>query len=148
MKGSSGKKAATQANSAVNDNSPKKPKAQSKKERAFTYILQHPRGATENDILRNVGLSSGRNYFTQLERLYGFELTRVNDDNPDGIGTHLRYGFSSLDIANAILKEINASRARRRAGALTIEQEADLIEPVLDLLYEIQLKRNGKDDNK
>jgi hypothetical protein len=129
MKGSSGKKAATQANLAANDNSPKKPRAQPKKERAFIYILQHPTGATENDILLNVGLSSGRNYFTQLERLYGFELTRVNDENPDGIGTHLRYSFSSPEIAVAILKEINASRARRKAGMLSKEQEAEYLAP-------------------
>ena len=129
MKGSSGKKAATQANSAANDNSPKKPRAQPKKERAFIYILQHPTGATENDILRNVGLSSGRNYFTQLERLHGFELTRVNDENPDGIGTHLRYSFSSPKIAAAILKEINASRIRRKAGVLSKEQEVELLAP-------------------
>ncbi|WP_288986921.1 hypothetical protein [uncultured Pseudoalteromonas sp.] len=129
MKGGSGKKAATQTNLAANDDSPKKPRAQPKKERAFIYILQHPTGATENDILRNVGLSSGRNYFTQLERLHGFELTRVNDENPDGIGTHLRYSFSSPEIAAAILKEINASRARRDAGALAKEQEAELLAP-------------------
>ena len=129
MKGGNGKKAATQTNLAANDNSPKKPKAQSKKERAFIYILQHPKGATENDILRNVGLSSGRNYFTQLERLHGFELTRVNDENPDGIGTHLRYSFSSPKIAAAILKEINASRIRRKAAVLSKEQEAELLAP-------------------
>jgi hypothetical protein len=129
MKGGSGKKAATQANLAANDNSPKKPNKQPKKERAFIYILQHPTGATENDILRNVGLSSGRNYFTQLERLHGFELTKVKEENPDGIGAHLRYGFSSQEIAAAILKEINASRARRDAGALTKEQEAELLAP-------------------
>ena len=129
MKGGSGKKAATQANLAANDNSPKKPNKQPKKERAFIYILQHPTGATENDILRNVGLSSGRNYFTQLERLHGFELTRVNDENPDGIGTHLRYSFSSPKIAAAILKEINASRIRRKAGVLSKEQEVELLAP-------------------
>ena len=134
MKGSSGKKAATQADSVANDNSPKKEKKQTKKERAFIYILQHPKGATENDILRNVGLSSGRNYFTQLERLHGFELTRVNDENPDGIGTHLRYSFSSPKIAAAILKEINASRARRKAGALSQEKEAELLVPFNRLL--------------
>lgn len=129
MKGGSGKKAATQTNLAANDNSPKKPKAQPKKERAFIYILQHPTGATENDILRNIGLSSGRNYFTQLERLYGFEFARASDENPDGIGTHLRYSFSSPEIAAAILKEINASRTRRDVGALTKEQEAELLAP-------------------
>ncbi|MDC9509702.1 hypothetical protein [Pseudoalteromonas sp. Angola-4] len=129
MKGSSGKKAATQANLSANNNSQKKPRAQPKKERAFIYILQHPTGATENDILRNVGLSSGRNYFTQLERLHGFELTRVNDENPDGIGTHLRYSFSSPEIAAAILKEINASRTRRKAGILSEGQEAELLAP-------------------
>lgn len=134
MKGGSGKKAATQSNLAANDNSPKKEKKQPKKERAFIYILQHPKGATENDILRNVGLSSGRNYFTQLERLHGFELTRVNDENPDGIGTHLRYSFSSPKIAAAILKEINASRARRKAGALSQEKEAELLVPFNRLL--------------
>ena len=129
MKGSSGKKAATQTNLAANDDSPKKPNKQPKKERAFIYILQHPTGATENDILRNIGLSSGRNYFTELERLYDFKFTRVSDENPDGIGTHLRYGFSSPEISAAILKEINASRTRRDVGALTKEQEAELLAP-------------------
>ena len=109
--------------------SPKSPKAQPKKERAFIYILQHPTGATENDILYSVRLSSGRNYFTQLERLCGFEFTRVSDENPDGIGTHLRYSFSSPEIAAAILKEISASRARRKAGVLSKEQEAELLAP-------------------
>lgn len=134
MKGGSGKKAATQTNLSANNNSQKKPRAQPKKERAFIYILQHPTGATENDILRNVGLSSGRNYFTQLERLHGFELTRVNDENPDGIGTHLRYSFSSSKIAAAILKEINASRIRRKAGVLSKEQEVELLVPFKRLL--------------
>ena len=50
MKGSSGKKAATQANSAANDNSPKKPRTQPKKERAFIYILQHPAKALQKTI--------------------------------------------------------------------------------------------------
>ena len=84
--------------------------------------------------MRNIGLSSGRNYFTELERLYDFKFTRVSDENPDGIGTHLRYGFSSPEIAAAILKEINASRARRDAGALTKEQEAELLVPFKRLL--------------
>ena len=128
MKGSCGNRAATQANLAAN-NSSEKEKKKAKKERAFIYILQHPTGATENDILYNVRLSSGRNYFTQLERLYGFEFTRVKDENPDGIGTHLRYSFSSPEIAAAILKEINASRARRYAEALTKAQETELLAP-------------------
>ena len=129
MKGRSGKKAATQTSSAASNGHHKKPRAQSKRERAFIYILLHPSGATENDILRNIGLSSGRNYFTLLERKHGFMLTRVNDENPDGIGTHLRYSFTSLEIAAAILSEINLSRIRRGAGVLTKEQEAELLTP-------------------
>ncbi|EFW51749.1 hypothetical protein SDB_00816 [Shigella dysenteriae CDC 74-1112] len=51
-------------------------------------------GWTENDILRYCRLSSGRNYATELERQLGITLERIDEKNPDGIGTHLRYRFS------------------------------------------------------
>ena len=86
---------------------PKKP--QSKTERANLYILAHPEGATELDILRNAGLSSGRNYFTDLEREYDFTFTREKIPNSDGIGAHLKYSYSSLDIAEIIILAVNKS---------------------------------------
>lgn len=129
MKGGSGKKAATQANLAANDNSPTKPKAQPKKERAYLYILANPQGATENDIQRNVGLSSGRNYFTDLERCYGFIFTREKIPNPDGISGHFKYSFASTSAAQSIIKAINKSRINRKLPAFTPEQQAQLLMP-------------------
>lgn len=130
MKGGSGKKAATQANLVANDNSPTKPKPQSKTERANLYILAHPAGATELDILRNAHLSSGRNYFTDLERDYGFKFSREKIPNSDGIGGHFKYSFSSIEIAESIIKAINKSRINRKLPAFTPEQQAQLLMPL------------------
>lgn len=111
---------------------PKKP--QSKTERANLYILAHPEGATELDILRNAGLSSGRNYFTDLEREFGFKFIREKIPNSDGIGGHLKYSFSSLDIAETIIKVINKSRIKRKLAEFTPEQTAELLKPIMHLL--------------
>ncbi|MFT6788921.1 MAG: hypothetical protein ACJAVX_002287 [Pseudoalteromonas rhizosphaerae] len=111
---------------------PKKP--QSKTERANLYILAHPSGATELDILRNAGLSSGRNYFTDLEREFGFKFMREKITNSDGIGGHLKYSYSSLDIAETILKAINKSRINRKLAEFTPEQKAELLKPIKHLL--------------
>ncbi len=111
---------------------PKKP--QSKTERANLYILAHPEGVTELDILHNAGLSSGRNYFTDLERDYGFTFTREKIPNSDGIGGHFKYSFSSLDVAEIIIKAINKSRTKRKLAEFTPEQKAVLLKPINHLL--------------
>ena len=134
MKKGSGIKATTSAMLLINDDSPKMFKAQPKRERALLYILQNPCGATENDILLNVGLSSGRNYFTQLERLCGIKFTREHIENTDGIGAHLRYSFFSLEIANEIVKEINESRVRRKVSPLSSALTTELLKPLNNLL--------------
>ena len=122
---------------AVSGNNAKSPtpkKPQSKTERANLYILAHPEGATELDILRNAGLSSGRNYFTDLEREYDFTFTREKIPNSDGIGGHLKYSFSSLDIAETIITAINKSRIKRKLAEFTPEQTAELLKPIKHLL--------------
>lgn len=108
--------------------------SQSKTERANLYILAHPTGATELDILRNAGLSSGRNYFTDLERSYGFTFTREKIPNSDGIGAHLKYSYSSLDIAEIIIKAVNKSRIHRKLAEFTPEQKSELLKPIKHLL--------------
>lgn len=124
MKGSSGKKAA----------SPTPKKKQPKTERANLYILAHPSGATELDILRNAGLSSGRNYFTDLEREFGFKFIREKIPNSDGIGGHFKYSYSTLDIAETIIKAINKSRTNRKLAEFIPEQKAELLKPIKHLL--------------
>jgi hypothetical protein len=111
---------------------PKKP--QSKTERANLYILAHPAGATELDILNNAGLISGRNYFTNLEREYFFKFNREKIPNRDGIGVHSKYSYSSLEIAEIIIKAVNKSRIRRKLAELTADQKAELLKPIKHLL--------------
>jgi hypothetical protein len=113
---------------------PSSKKPQSKKERANLYILAHPVGATELDILNNVDLKSGRNYFTNLEREYFFKFNREKIPNKDGIGTYLKYSFSSLEIAENIIKDINKSRIHRKLVKFTPEQTAELLKPIKRLL--------------
>jgi hypothetical protein len=51
-----------------------------KKHRARTYMLRCGAGGwTENDILRNCRLSSGRNYATELERELSIYLERLEE---------------------------------------------------------------------
>ena len=120
--------------SGSNSASPAPKKPQSKTERANLYILAHPEGATELDILRNAGLSSGRNYFTDLEREYNFTFAREKIPNSDGIGGHLKYSFSSLDIAEIIITAVNKSRIHRKLVKFTPEQTAELLKPIKHLL--------------
>lgn len=57
-----------------------------KKHRARTYMLRCGAGGwTENDILRNCRLSSGRNYASELERELDICLERLEEKNPDGL---------------------------------------------------------------
>lgn len=104
---------------------------QSKKERAYHFILSNPKGVTENDILINVRLSSGRNYFTELERKYGFKFIRLNQPNPDGIGCHFKYVIESLKDAKRILQAINKYRVRRKALFLPAHEAEMLLLPYL-----------------
>ena len=113
---------------------PASKKPQSKTERANLYILAHPAGATELDILNNAGLISGRNYFTNIEREYFFKFNREKIPNSDGIGGHLKYSFSSLNIAETIIKAINKSRVNRKLIEFTPEQEVELLIPIKHLL--------------
>ena len=71
------------------------PRRTPKKHRARVYMLRTGvEGWTENDILRYCRLSSGRNYASELERRLDIQLERIDEKNPDGIGSHLRYRFT------------------------------------------------------
>ncbi|MDI5349365.1 hypothetical protein MJL48_30015, partial [Salmonella enterica subsp. enterica serovar Kentucky] len=59
---------------------------------------------TENDILRYCRLSSGRNYATELERQLGITLERIDEKNPDGIGTCLE-PFIPVSVVNPLMLE-------------------------------------------
>ncbi|EFT2927778.1 hypothetical protein HVL65_004044, partial [Escherichia coli] len=84
------------------------PKRTPKKHRARVYMLRTGiEGWTENDILRYCRLSSGRNYATELERQLGITLERIDEKNPDGIGTHLRYRFSCRGDVLKVITHIN-----------------------------------------
>jgi len=105
------------------------PCRQSKKERAYYYILANPNGVTENDILLNMHLSSGRNYPNELERKYKFKFARTLEPNPDGIGGHTRYRISSYDSALKVLKAINHKRQLRKAPLLQKSEVNTLLAP-------------------
>lgn len=91
---------ATPATSAI-----QAPKRTPKKHRARLYMLHSGiEGFTENDILRYCRLSSGRNYVSEIERELNIRLERIDEKNPDGIGSHFRYRFTSRD---AVMKVIN-----------------------------------------
>ena len=79
-----------------------------KKHRARCYMMRTGvEGWTENDILRYCRLSSGRNYATELERRLDIHLERIDEKNPDGIGSHLRYRFVCRGDVLRVIQLIN-----------------------------------------
>ncbi|SUB64946.1 Uncharacterised protein [Plesiomonas shigelloides] len=79
-----------------------------KKHRARVYMLRSgANGWTENGILRNCRLSSGRNYASELERTLGIHLLRTTEQNHDGIGSHLRYQFACRSDVLRVIHLVN-----------------------------------------
>lgn len=78
-----------------------------KKNKAWICFLYSDQGITENDILRQCRLSSGRNYLTELERLLNINLERIDEPNPDGIGSHYRYRIRNQKDAQKVINLIN-----------------------------------------
>lgn len=88
--------------------SPILPKNSPKKHRARLYMLGTGiNGFTENEILIHCRLSSGRNYPNELERLLNIELERIDEPNPDGIGSHYRYRFKTAQDVQKVINLIN-----------------------------------------
>lgn len=85
-----------------------------KKEWVIIYLLINPNGVTENEILRNCHLSSGRNYTTLLERTLNITLDRKSERNTDGIGTHYRYRVTNKCDVIKIINLLNEIRKRRK----------------------------------
>ena len=79
-----------------------------KKHRAFTYIASSGiNGVTENEILFQCRLSSGRNYVSEIERETGINFERLDEKNPDGIGSHYRYRLTCRKDATQVIRLIN-----------------------------------------
>lgn len=79
-----------------------------KKHRARLYMLGTGiNGFTENEILFHCRLSSGRNYPNELERKLNIELERLDEPNPDGIGSHYRYRFKTSQDVQKVINLIN-----------------------------------------
>ncbi|HHG8881056.1 Uncharacterised protein [Enterobacter hormaechei] len=99
-----------------------------KKHRARVYMLRTGvEGWTENDILRYCHLSSGRNYATELERQLDIRLERIDEKNPDGIGSHLRYRFASRGDVLKVIQLVNHSTAINSHSGLTQQDIADIL---------------------
>ena len=104
------------------------PKRTPKKHRARVYMLRTGiEGWTENDILRYCRLSSGRNYATELERQLGITLERIDEKNPDGIGTHLRYLFSCRGDVLKVITHVNHLANINDHNGLSQQEIADIL---------------------
>ena len=84
------------------------PKRTPKKHRARCYMMRTGvNGFTENEILYYCHLASGRNYATELERQLDIQLERIDEPNPDGIGSHFRYRFMSRGDVLRVIQFVN-----------------------------------------
>jgi len=99
-----------------------------KKHRARSYMLRTGvEGWTENDILKYCRLSSGRNYASELERRLDIRLERIDEKNPDGIGSHLRYRFTNRADVLRVIQLINASASTGGYDGLSQQAIADIL---------------------
>lgn len=84
-----------------------------KKHRARVFMLRSGDGGfTENELLRNCRLSSGRNYASELERTLNIRLERIDEKNTDDIGSHFRYRITCRADVLQVIQLVN-----RNAGA-------------------------------
>ncbi len=99
-----------------------------KKHRARLYMLHcGVNGFTENEILRYCRLSSGRNYFSELERRLDIQLERIDEKNPDGIGSHLRYRFTNRADVFRVIQLINSNASSGGYDGLSQQAIADIL---------------------
>lgn len=99
-----------------------------KKHRARCYMLRTGvEGWTENDILRYCRLSSGRNYATELERVLNIQLERIDEGNPDGIGSHYRYRFANRADVLEVISLVNLKAGINRHKGLSQQEITDIL---------------------
>jgi hypothetical protein len=109
----------------ISDITPARPvKPAPKKHRARQYMLHSGvNGFTENELLRYCCLSSGRNYASELERTLDIRLERIDEKNPDGIGSHFRYRFT---CRGDVLRVLQLMKHNARAGGYTGLTESEV----------------------
>lgn len=106
-----------------------------KKHRARVYMLRTGvEGWTENDILRYCRLSSGRNYASEMERRLDIQLERIDEENPDGIGAHLRYRFVSRGDVLRVIQLVNHNAAAGGYEGLSQQEITDILNLYPDTL--------------
>ncbi|MFL4422748.1 hypothetical protein QTO20_18435 [Serratia marcescens] len=99
-----------------------------KKHRARVYMLKTGvNGWTENDILKYCRLSSGRNYASELERSLNIQLERIDEKNPDGIGSHFRYRFVSCADVLRVIRLVNHNAAAGGYNGLSQNDIANIL---------------------
>ncbi|HID4130305.1 TPA: hypothetical protein ACXE8V_000590 [Pluralibacter gergoviae] len=104
------------------------PRRTPKKHRARIYMLRTGiEGWTENDILRYCRLSSGRNYASEIERRLDIQLERIDEKNPDGIGSHLRYRFTCRGDVLKVIQLVNRSAAVAGYNGLSAQEISDIL---------------------
>ncbi|ANK24349.1 hypothetical protein FD815_05950 [Klebsiella pneumoniae] len=104
------------------------PRRTPKKHRARVYMLRTGvEGWTENDILRYCRLSSGRNYASELERRLDIQLERIDEKNPDGIGSHLRYRFTGRGDVLKVIRLVNHNATAGGYNGLSKQDIADIL---------------------
>jgi hypothetical protein len=100
-----------------------------KKHRARAYMLKTGvNGWTENDILKYCRLSSGRNYASELERRLDIHLERIDEKNPDGIGSHFRYRIMSRLDALRVIDLMKYHASVGGYSGLTKEEVRDILD--------------------
>ncbi|PWC13310.1 hypothetical protein B4923_08845 [Brenneria roseae subsp. americana] len=105
------------------DSQPERIRPVPKKHKARLMILYSgDAGITENEILRQCRLSSGRNYLTDLERRLNIQFERIDEPNTDGIGSHYRYRFTKRADVQQVITLVNACAVTNGHQPLTQQE--------------------------
>lgn len=104
-----------------------------KKHRARVYMMcTGINGFTENEILYHCRLSSGRNYASELERELNITLERIDEKNPDGIGSHYRYRFTCRADVLHVIQLVNRCAVAGGYCGLSQQEISDILNLYLD----------------
>ncbi|WP_413622235.1 hypothetical protein, partial [Klebsiella quasipneumoniae] len=94
--------------------------------RAYCLKTQPATGETypKSDLFNK---ASGRNYASEIERRLNIQLERIDEKNPDGIGSHLRYRFTGRGDVLKVIQLVNSNAAAGGYYGLSKQDIADIL---------------------
>ncbi|WP_439243772.1 hypothetical protein [Lonepinella sp. BR2474] len=82
-------------------------------ERIAMALLLSPEGISEREIMISENITSGRNEVNKLEPLLDIKFKREWENTADGYGQYYRYSIPNREVAQKLIKYVNAKAHER-----------------------------------